>query len=231
MEKRFIVTDHNYINTGGNCMASVFTVYDYTNNISRFVVAGDEGFSWQTADTITGELRLDSDELIKKIVIGSWQWDALVVHPLRNQQFTDNEFELFKYCQFEYIKKDCKHFGTKWRIAINELPTELYNKLTDDYRQWAESEGADCLTDGYDVFMDPSYEPPVQEDCAELKELKDFKKWMENLICEDTSDERLEELYDSYITIAVAGNSIKLMFDAENYNNVLHAIERAIEEF
>lgn len=212
-------------------MASVFTVYDYTNNISRFVVAGDEGFSWQTADTITGELRLDSDELIKKIVIGSWQWDALVVHPLRNQQFTDNEFELFKYCQFEYIKKDCKHFGTKWRIAINELPTELYNKLTDDYRQWAESEGADCLTDGYDVFMDPSYEPPVQEDCAELKELKDFKKWMENLICEDTSDERLEELYDSYITIAVAGNSIKLMFDAENYNNVLHAIERAIEEF
>lgn len=212
-------------------MASVFTVYDYTNNISRFVVAGDEGFSWQTADTITGELSLDSDELIKKIVIGSWQWDALVVHPRRNPQFTDNEFELFKYCQFEYIKKDCKYFGTKWRIAINELPTELYNKLTDDYRQWAESEGADCLTDGYDVFIDPSYEPPVKEDCAELKELKDFKKWMEDLICEDTSDERLEELYDSYITIAVAGNSIKLMFDAENYNNVLYAIERAIEEF
>lgn len=241
MEKRFIVTDHNYLNTGGNCMVSIFAVYDSTDNVSRFVIANEEGFNWQTADTISSELQLDSDELIKKIVIGSWTWDALVTDPCWDQhQFTDDEWELFKYCEFEFYKKDCKYFNNRVRLSINQLPNELYNKLSEDYRQWADAEGVGCLTDGYNVYMDFNYEPPVKEvdrkaiaDELErkLQELKNFRQWYVDLICKGTSEEKMQELYESYITIAVAGNSIKLDFDADVYNNVLTVIDRAIEEF
>lgn len=222
-------------------MVSIFAVYDSTDNVSRFVIANEEGFNWQTADTISSELQLDSDELIDKIVIGSWNWDVLVTDPSFDQHlFEDDEWALFKYCQFEFYKKDCKYFNNKVRLSTNELPNELYSKLTADYIKWADEEGVGCLTDGYDVFMDDGYEPPVKEvdrkaiaDELErkLQELKNFRQWYVDLISNDTSEEKMQELYESYITIAVAGNSIKLDFDADIYNNVLTVIDRAIEEF
>lgn len=242
MEKRFIVTDHNYLNTGGNCMVSIFAVYDSTENVSRFVIANELGFNWQTADTVTNcDFHLDNDEMIDKIVLGSWDWEALTTEPSYDQhQFTEEEWELFKYCQFEYIKKDSKYFSIKYRLSVHELPKELYDKLTADYIEWSDREGVGCLTNGYDVFMDDNYEPPAKEVDKEairleldrkLQEMKDFKQWLVDLIGPNTSEEKMQELYDSHITIAVAGNSIKLDFDADTYSNVLTVIERAIEEF
>lgn len=234
MEKRFIVTDHNYLNTGGNCMVSIFAVYDSTDNVSRFVIANEEGFSWQTADTISSELQLDSDDLIKKIVIGSWNWDALNTEPSYDQhQFTDEEWNLFKYCEFEFYKKDCKYFNNKVRLAINQLPNELYDKLTADYREWADREGVGCLTDGFDVFMDDSYEPPMQQ-CDELlldesrkkvlQDMKDFSQWLKELNYDIVS-------YGSYITICVAGDSVKIPFHADTYELLDRFLDKAIEEF
>lgn len=222
-------------------MVSIFAVYDSSANVTRWVIANDEGFNWQTADTISSELQLDSDELIDKIVLGSWQWDALVTDPSWDQhQFEDDEWYLFKYCQFEFYKKDCKYFNTKYRLSVNELPNDLYVRLTDDYIRWANEEGVGCLTDGYDVFMDDNYEPPIKEvdkqaiaDEIERKltELKNFRQWYVDLIGPNTTEDEMQKLYDSSITIAVAGNSIKLDFDADTYNNVLTVIDRAIEEF
>lgn len=234
MEKRFIVTNHEYINTGGNTMISVFAVYDSTENVSRFVIANEERFWWQTADTISSELQIDCDELYNKIVIGEWPWEALTCEPSFDQhQFTPEEFELFKYCQFEYIKKDAKHFSIKYRLSINELPQELYNKLTPHYREWADREGVGCLTDGYDVFMDDSYEPPIQE-CDEslldddrkkcLQDMKDFSQWLKELNYDPIS-------FGSYITICVAGNSVKIPLHADSYDLLDRFLDKAIEEY
>lgn len=234
MEKRFIVTDHNYLNTGGNCMVSIFAVYDSADNVSRFVIANEEGFSWQTADTISSELQLDSDELIAKIVLGSWVWEALVTDPCWDQhQFTEEEWELFTYCRFEYLKKDCKYFGTKCRLGINELPQEYYNKLTADYIKWANEEGVGCLTDGYDVFMDDGYEPPTQH-CDEalldedhkkcLQDMKDFSQWLKELNYDPIS-------FGSYITVCVAGNSVKIPLHADSYELLDRFLDKAIEEY
>lgn len=215
-------------------MVSIFAVYDTTDNVSRFVIANEEGFNWQTADTISSELQLDSDELIAKIVIGSWKWDALTTEPSYDQyQFTDDEWNLFKYCQFEYYKKDCKYFSTKYRLAVNELPNELYDKLTADYIEWANREGVGCLTDGYDVFMDSSYEPPVQP-CDEalldnkrervLQDMKDFSQWLKDLNYDPIS-------FGSYITVCVAGNSVKIPLHADSYDLLDSFLDRAIEEY
>jgi len=227
MEKRFIVTNHEYLNTGGNIMVSIFAVYDSTDNVSRFVIAGEEGFSWQTADTISSELQLDSDELFNKIVLGSWNWDALVTDPCWDQhQFEDDEFELFKYCQFEYIKKNCRHFGNQERLQINELSNELYNKLSPEYIEWANKEGVGVLTNGYDVFMDSNYEPPVAEEDKDLTAMKEFYDWYEGL-------KYYNELRDrtAYITIAVAGNSVKIPFHADSYELLDRFLTKAIDEF
>lgn len=225
MDKRFIVTDHNYLNTGGNTMVSIFTVYDSTYNVSRFVIANEEGFNWQTADTISSELQLDSDELIERIVLETHSWDELICDPCWDQhQFTEEYFELFKYCEFEFYKKDCKYFNNKVRLSTNQLPTELFNKLTPEYIAWAELEGVGALTDGYDVFMDDSYEPPVKEDPKPLKDMKDFSEWLKALNYDPIS-------FGSYITVCVAGNSVKIPLHADSYELLDRFLDKAIEEF
>ena len=223
-------------------MVSIFTVYDHTENASRYVIANEEGFNWQTADTVSNsDFTLDNDELIKKVVLGSWTWDALTSEPCWDQhQFEDDEFELFKYCEFEFYKKDCKYFGTKVRLSIDKLPNELYSKLSEDYIRWSHEEGVGCLTDGYEVFMDAGYEPPTNKDddigpydnlAIQLQEIKNFRKWFNDLIGPNATEEKLQELYESFITISVAGNSVKLPFDAENFNNIDTVLERCIEEW
>ena len=208
-------------------MVSIFAVYDSTDNVSRFVIANEEGFNWQTADTISSELQLDSDELIDKIVIGSWQWDALVTEPSFDQHlFEDEEWELFKYCQFEFLKKDCKYFGTKVRLALNELPTDLLVHLPHDYVLWAEKEGVGCLTDGYEVYMDDSYEPPVKEDPKDLADMKEFYSWFNDLQYNDSLRDSTQ-----YFTIAVAGNSVKIPFHADTYELFDRLLTKAIEEY
>lgn len=215
-------------------MVSIFTVYDHKDNVSRFVIANDEGFSWQTADTISSELPLDHDELMDKIVLGSWVWDALVTDPSFDQyQFDLDEWELFKYCQFEFYKKDCKHFGIKYRLATNELPQELYDTLTPEYVSWADEECVGCLTDGYEVFMDDAYEPPVQP-CDEarldednkkcLQDIKDFSQWLKELNYDPIS-------FGSYITICVAGNSVKIPLHADSYDMLDSFIDDIIKEY
>lgn len=208
-------------------MVSIFAVYDSTDNVSRFVIANEEGFNWQTADTISSELQLDSDELIEKIVLGSWSWDALVTDPSFDMhQFTDEEWKLFKYCQFEFLKKDCKYFSIKVRLGVNELPNELYHKLSADYIEWADREGVGCLTDGFDVFMDDSYEPPVKKDPPPLREMKEFYKWFNDLQYDDVLRDRT-----SYFTVAVAGNSVKIPFHADTYELFDRLLTKAIEEY
>lgn len=226
--ERFTVINHDYINTGGNTMVSIFSVYDHTDNVSRYVIANDEGFNWQTADTISNcDFTLDNDEMIKKIVIGSWKWDALTSSPCWDQhQFEDEEWALFKYCQFEFYKEDCKYFGTKVRLSIEELPNDLHSKLSEDYIKWANEEGTGCLTDGYEVYMDADYEPPVKEDCKDLADMKEFYRWFNNLQYNDTLRDNT-----SYITVAVAGNSVKIPFHADTYELLDRFLTKAIEEF
>jgi hypothetical protein len=222
---KFTVTDHNYLNTGGNTMLSIFAVYDSSANVTRWVIANDERFWWQTADTVSSELQIDNDELYDKIVLGEWTWDALVTDPSFDQHlFEDDEWYLFKYCQFEFLKKDCKYFGTKVRLAINELPQDLYIRLTPEYIAWANEEGVGCLTDGYDVFMDDGYEPPVKEDPKELKEMKDFSEWLKALNYDPIS-------FGSYITICIAGNSVKIPLHADSYELLDRFLDKAIEEY
>jgi hypothetical protein len=71
----------------------------------------------------------------------------------------------------------------------------------------------------------------IESDNLKLTQLKKFKEWFDSLIGPDATEESIEQLYETSITITVAGKSIDLCFDAENYNNVDTVLKRAIEEF
>ena len=236
MDKKFIVTNHEYMNTGGNCMVSIFAVYDTQQNVTRWVILNDEGFSLQTADTISNcDFQMDCDEIMDKVLLGNWSWELLTNEWSDRPLFDSDEWELYKYCQFEFYKKDCKYFNNKVRLSVNELPFDMYGKLSDEYVAWSIETGNGCLTDGFNVFMDESYEPEVFEPSddleRQLKEIKNFREWFNNLIGPNATEEKLEELYESFITISVAGNSIKLPFDADVFSNVDHVLKRCIEEW
>lgn len=226
MEKRFTVMSHEYFSTGGNTMVSVFAVYDSVDNTSRYVIAGDESFSWQTADTVSNsDFTLDNDEMIAKIVIGSWLWDALTSEPCWDQhQFTEDEFELFKYCQFEHLKKDCKHFNIKVSLSVEELPNDLYNELSDDYIRWSKENSVPILTDGYRVYTDENYVPRV-EDSRELTAVKDFLHQLDLLRYNDP------EKLNNYITVAVAGDSVKIPMHADSYETLVGFLQKIIKDW
>lgn len=221
MNGRFTVTNHDYVNTGGNTMVSIFAVYDKAENNTKFVLANEDGFNWQTADTISNSEVVESDEMYDKILLGCWDWSALTTEPTPlDHQFTEDEFELFTYCRFEYYKKDCKYFNNKVCVPIDQLPNNLYKRLTADYIEWAKDNMCGVETDGYDIFLNENYEPPTELD-KELADVKDFKRWFDLIKYEEPDTDH------GYITVALLGNSVKIPLHADSYytlDNFLSAI-------
>ena len=87
INKRFAVIDHEYYNTGGNCMVSIFTVFDKQNNATRYVLMNDEGFQLATVDVICNDEMFETDEERDAAILGYWSIDDLThcwrMHPMR----------------------------------------------------------------------------------------------------------------------------------------------------
>lgn len=226
--EKFTVVDHKYFNTGGNTMVSVFTVYDRKQNVSRYVIAGDEAISYQTADTVTnGELTLDTDEMINAIVLDTYIFEQLTYDFSSNGLRVDPDlFDLLKYCEYEHYKQDCKHYGYKQNVAIESLPTELLHKLSEDYVNWARAEGTGCYTDGYDVYMETNYEPPVKFSERKPSEVEEFKSFLETYVRDHVND------YGSHgnVTVAVGGDSIKIPLNDDSLDLLVKFIDGIIEK-
>ena len=233
MRKRFIVTNHEFINTGGGIMVSVFSVYDTVDNVTRYVLCNEEGFALQTVNTVTMDAHdIVSDEMMDSIIVGNWTWDMLTSEQQYGHHlFTEEEFKLYKFCQFEYYKVYCKYFNTTVNLGLEDLPFEMYNQLSFDYITWLIEEGQLVETDGYKVIISSCYTPPAPdhspwEDKQEklLTEIKDFTQWYSNLTCDTlmTAD---------YITIAVAGDSVKIPLHAESYEMLKRFLKDIIENW
>lgn len=236
---KFIVVDHEYYNTGGNCMVSIFQVYDVDANATRYVICGDTDFSWQTANTIYNEfLQLDCDENINKIVLGSWSYSALTTEPSWDQRlFEDEQWEMFKYCQFEHYKKDCKYFKTTVSLPIDELPPELFRKyITPEYITWANKNDWKVQTDGEQVFLNESYVAPQPQKSDRLKELEAFVEHMRLALPPHESEypttadfEKAEEEHANMKwTIVFEGKAITIENCAAIYNHLKDGLEEII---
>lgn len=233
MNEKFTVVDHDYINTGGNTMVSVFTVYDKSIKATRYVCCNEEGFNVMTFDTIRNEPPADMD--YDEFIVESHNWDALTSDPCWDQhQFSNEDFLLYKHCQFEFYKSDCKYFGIKVELPIEWLPGELYNELGMDAIEWHKEHGDLVKTDGYKVWPSEGYEPPVAPVEIEIddytNEIIDFKKWFDDTINEAFATNTIETLYDKPITIVFNGRALQLSFAAAEYNAISDALKRIIDE-
>lgn len=142
---------HSYINTGGHCMVSVFTIYDLDERRTLFVMVNEEGGSLATADYITEEI--DFEDVT---IVDNFQTDNLTA--------VDKNYELYRYCIIEYAKKDFKDSGCKAHLPYHLLSDELQQQLTPHYIAWHKEEiGDNFATDGFNIIMESGYEPPVKQ--------------------------------------------------------------------
>lgn len=235
MDKNYTVTNHEYTNTGGNCMVSVFTVYDHSAKSTRYVACDDERLNYMTFDTIHNEppAEFDYDEFL----LESYNYDLLTSEPGYDNPvatMSEEKFLLFKYCQFEHYKKDCKYFGNRVELSIEELPGELYNELGMDAIEWHHKHGDLVTTDGYHVWPSEGYEPPVATGEIEpddyTKEVMSFSQWFDGIVNEAFATDTVEKLYDKPITIVFNGRAVQLCFAAAEYNAISDALKRVIDE-
>ncbi len=229
---KYYVTNHDYFNTGGGCMVSIFTVYDRSINATRFVTANDEGFNYATADTISCAEEFDFDEL-DKIILEAHDWDALTCEPAPWQHnFNDDDWALFKYCQFEFYKKDCQRHKTKVKLPVEWLLPELYTKLAPAAIEWLHANEQDVETDGEHVFMPDAYVSWQSEQLdKQLQAIKDFKQWFDDLVNDAFAEDAIERLYHHNIKLTFNGREVELPFEARTYEAVRDMLKDVIEDW
>ena len=225
MTKNYTVTNHEYTNTGGNCMISVFTVYDHSAKSTRFVVCHDEGLYYATFDTIHNAPPVEHD--VEEFILEGYGYYLLTSDPGFDNpvaQMDEEKFLLFKYCQFEHYKEDCKYFNNRVELSVEELPGELYNELGMDAIEWHHKTGDLVTTDGYHVWPSEGYEPPVATSEIELNEysrsIVDFREYLDDI----AGSEHMEKYYEKKFTIVFNGRALELDFAADEYDVIRGAL-------
>jgi hypothetical protein len=221
MENNYTVMNHEYTNTGGNCMVSVFTVYDHSAKSVRYVACDDERLNFMTFDVVHNETPADLD--YDEFILESCSYDLLVSDPGYDNPvatLSEEKFLLFKNCQFEHYKKDCKYFGIRIQLSIEELPGELYNELGMDAIEWHKENGDMVYTDGYRVWPSDGYEPNEYS-----RSILDFKQFIDDI----AGSEHKERYYDKKFTIVFNGRALELDFAADEYDVISDALRQIVD--
>lgn len=108
-----LVYDHEYIDTGGNCMVSVFKLWDPKENVTRFLLANESGCSINTVDYITSEIEFEDSMVL--LNADSGYFDPELV-----------EYDLLRYCWFAFLKAEHEYFGTTTDVHFGMLEGRHY---------------------------------------------------------------------------------------------------------
>lgn len=205
-------------------MVSTFTVFDKRLNMVRYILLNDEGLNLASVDFVSNDDMFETDEERNSAIIGSWALDDL-----RDCEFDAETYELFKYCQFEFYKENCKYFNRCEKLPVDELPKNLFDDISPVAVEWHRQHDIDVETNGYEVFVDAGYLRYLREleTERELQDIKDFKQWHDGLC----ADGVIEQLYGTYYTISVGGNSVKVPFGAGQFNHIVDLLDETIEEW
>lgn len=140
------VISHNYENTGGHCMISVFEVWLPDENRTVFVNVGEGYCTITTVNHIMSDIEIDDFDKITIATLNYKESDDCTV--------TNKYFELCRYCLFEYLKKNCKYMGYTESLPFVWLPAVYQQQITNKERQYVEEVFGDYFnTDGYTVYI------------------------------------------------------------------------------
>ena len=215
--KRFKVLNYEYLNTGGNCMVGIFTVWLPALKQTVYALTNEVGCSIVTADYISNELDIDDYD---EVTIDRCDFDEL--------QPSATYFELYRYCLNEYTKSDCRYFGNTYAWPYHLLSDELQSDVPADYQMWCDENNTGCIpTDGeriiahpdYDIFYDPHEDLDLQ-----LNTIKDFKDFHDTIAGD-------EAFYSKTYDLTFDGKTIHLPFIADVWDAVNNLLETTIEEW
>lgn len=208
----FKVLNYEYLNTGGNCMVGIFTVWIPALKQTVYALTNEVGCSIVTADYISNELDIeDYDE----VTIDRCDFDEL--------QPSSTYYELYRHCLNEYTKSDCRYFGNTIAIPYHLLSDELQSEVHADYRQWCEENNNCCIpTDGKKIIIHPDYDDSTKD--VQLSLFKAFKKF------HDTTAAN-ENFYTEEYVLSFAGQTIRLPFMADTWDAIDQLLSTSIENW
>lgn len=141
---KYRIISHDYRNTGGNTMVSVFQVYLADQNRTVFVNCGEHSASMTTVDYVNN---FDPD-----------YYDQITVVSVDFTEDLSAEictyYDVFSHCLFEWLKSDCKHYRCTMGIHYCWVPAVVRMQISDFQKDFIEDELNDLFyTDGYNVFV------------------------------------------------------------------------------
>ena len=153
------IMNHEYLNTGGHCMVSVFEVWLPDENRTVFVNVGEGHCTITTVNHIMSDIEIDDFDKITVAMLSYREPDEYAV--------TNDYFELCRYCLFEYLKKDCMYGCYRESLPYEWLLPAFKVQVLLIERQFVEDECSGTFdTDGYHVWVptpDGSRELSVKE--------------------------------------------------------------------
>ena len=237
---KYMVTDNNYMNTGGHCMVSIFTVIRKTDMTTLYMSVDDDA---NIVLTTIDHINIDVDQLgadidYDKITIASYDYsdEYLGCYPNDDQvvQLEDNDLiELFVYGRFEHMFSRCSAFDHHTYIEANELPPALYSQVTVHYIQWLDDNGLLLETDGHQIYMADNYiDPKLDAMSKQARDVENFRMWLATCYPQATaSDEETNKFFnDNYFTISFAGKRVFIYNCAVAYDGVYHLLRDVLED-
>lgn len=217
IEKNFKILNYEYLNTGGNTMVGIFTVWLPEEKQTVYAMANEIGCGIAKVDYISHDIEIDDYD---EIIIESVDFD--------NLRGDEKYFELYRYCLNEYTKSDCRYFGCTAAIPYKLLSDELQSEVHADYLMWCEENNNCCVpTDGVKIIVHPDYDTfydPHEDNEAQLQNVKDFRDW-HNTIAGD------EAYYACDYVLKIADREVHLPFVADVWNAVDELLQEAIENW
>lgn len=208
----FKVLNYDYLNTGGNTMVGVFTVWIPALLQTVYALTNEEGCTLSVVDYISNEVDIDNyDEL----VIDSCDWGTLAG--------CETYFELYRHCLNEYTKSDCKYFGCTRGLPYHLLSDELQANVDADYLAWCEENNGSLVdTNGITIIISPDYEDLMED--GQLRLTKSFKTF------HDTTAGN-EDFYSEDYVLSFGGRTIHLPFNADTWSAIDEALKTTIENW
>lgn len=214
----FKVLNYEYMNTGGNTMVGIFTVWLPALKQTVYALTNETGCTITTVDYISNDIGIDDYD---EVTIDRCDFDSL--------HESATHFELYRYCLNEYTKSDCRYFGHTYAWPYQLLSDELQANVARDYLKWCNENNNGCIpTDGVNIVEHPDYFKPEED--WRLNAVKDFRKWHDDLISNAT-DEEMQFFYDRQYRLYFMGKRAFLPFDAETFNKINDLLDSVIKEW
>lgn len=210
----FKVLHYDYLNTGGNTMVGIFTVWLPARNRTVYILANEEGCGMTTVDYISNDIDIEDFDMV---TLDNVNWERLT----GDEEF----FELYRYCLNEYTKSDCRYFGCTRAIPYRLLSDKLKSDVSAEYLAWCEENNQGCIpTDGIAIFESDDYIPPVRDWDGMLQNIKDFQDW-------HSKTAGNPELYPHDYVITLANRTIRIPYGADAFSHIDELLKNVIEEW